>query len=137
MNKTKKIAAVGVIAAAGLFLASCSTDADTASYNLSKESEQFNLDRRITFINGITNDVMLTVEGYCSVETGDSFLENALEVTCKEGPDKYTKDFLGLSDNVTFIVEQKQTKDVSLYHRKIIIKPENVLPDFDVEMGEE
>lgn len=134
-KRTSVTIAAALGAAALLALTACSSDADNASYNLSREAEQFNIERRITFINGITNDVMLTVQGYCSVETGDSALAGSLEVTCKEGPNSYTKDFLGLSDNVTFITEQLESADVSLYHRKVIIKPENLLPEFDFEAG--
>ncbi|ALJ22072.1 beta-sandwich lipoprotein [Microbacterium sp. No. 7] len=136
-NAKKKSIITTVALAGALALAGCTSDADTASYNLSREAEQFNIERRITFINGITNEIMLTVEGYCSVETADSGLAGALEVTCKQGPDQYTKDFLGLSDNVTYITEQLESKDVSLYHRKIIIKPESIFPEFDLEAGEQ
>lgn len=131
----KTIAASALALGAVLAVTGCSSDADNASYNLSKEAEQFNIERRITFINGITNDIMLTIEGYCSIEADGA--DAQLEVTCKEGPNAYTKDFLGLSDNVTYITEQLQSADVSLYHRKVLIKPENILPEFDYEAGEQ
>ncbi|MFD5864397.1 hypothetical protein ACFWGP_05565 [Agromyces sp. NPDC127015] len=133
MKHMKKIAAAALVAAAALTLAACTSDAENASYNLSKEADQFNIERRVVFYNGITNEFMLEMQGYCSI-TDEG---NQLEVTCKEGPNEYTKDFLGLSDNVTYFVEQLETADVSLYHRKVIIKPENVLPEFDLEAGEQ
>lgn len=131
----KTIAATALALGAAVTLVGCASDAENASYNLSQKAEQFNIERRITFINGITNDIMLTIEGYCSIEADGA--DAQLEVTCKEGPDAYTKDFLGLSDNTTYITEQIQATDVSLYHRKVIIKPENILPDFDLETGKQ
>lgn len=132
MNK-KLIAVAGIAAIGALALTGCTSDAEQASYNLSKEADQFNIERNITFYNGITNEIIADFTGFCSI-TDES---NQLEVTCKNGPDSYTKDFLGLSDNVTYIALQTEGKDVSLYHRKVIIKPENILPEFDLETGEQ
>lgn len=137
MTATRKriaLATLPVIAAASL-LTSCASDADTASRNLSVAADQFEIERRVLFYNGITGEIMLTIEGYCSIN--DEAGAAQLEVTCKEGPNEYTKDFLGLSDNVTYFSQQLETADVSLYHRRVLIKPENFVPDFDVELGEQ
>lgn len=130
MNKTKKIAAVGVIAAVGLFLASCSSDADKASYNVSVAAENFEVNRLIVGINGVTDEVLFSVEGRCSIER-----DGDLVVTCKEGPDEYKKHYLGLSDNVTYVSTQLEPIDVSVYHTRIILKPENIVPNFDLSTG--
>lgn len=113
-------------------LAGCSdTDADVASRNLSKAAEQFEVPRRIVFFNGITDKYLLTIEGYCSVETGESLLNGALEVTCKVQGQGYKKAFLGLSDNVSFLVEQLEPTQVSTKHYRVIFKPETIIPNFD------
>ncbi|MFZ4744739.1 MAG: hypothetical protein ACOYL0_14130, partial [Limnohabitans sp.] len=85
-------------------LAGCTSDADIASHNLSKAADQFEVARRIVFYNGITGDYMLTVEGLCSLGNHDKARE--LSITCKTGPGAFKKHFLGLSDNVTYVVEQ-------------------------------
>jgi len=73
--------------AALLLLTSCtSSDADVASSNLSKAAEQFEIERRIVFFNGITDKYLLTIEGRCSVETTNSAVGGSLEVTCKVSP---------------------------------------------------
>lgn len=54
-----------VPALAVLALAGCSSDADVASDNLSKAAEQFEVNRRIVFFNGITDKYLLTIEGRC------------------------------------------------------------------------
>lgn len=114
--------------AALLALAACS-DADVASRNLSQAADMFEIDRRVVFYNGITGDYMLTIEGRCSLGNNDS--AGQLTVTCKTGPGTFKKHFLGLSDNVTYFVEQLEPKDVSVYHYRVIFKPQTILPDID------
>ena len=113
-------------------LAACSSDADVASKNLSKAAEQFEVFRRIIFFNGITDKYLLEIDGYCSVETDESALGGSLEVTCKLGPDEFKKHFLGLSDNVSYFVEQLDSVNVSTEHYRVIFKPETIVPDIDV-----
>lgn len=133
----KQLATIATSAAILFGATACFSDADTASRNLSTAAEQFEVNRRIVFFNGITDKYLLTLEGRCSVETSGGALEGSLEVTCKIGPDQYKKHFLGLSDNVTFMVEQLETKDVSVYHYRILFKPEQIVPEIDLEMGEQ
>lgn len=124
-----KKALVGLIAVVAL--AGCSTDADVVSNNLSQEADQFRVLRRVVFYNGITGEYMLTIEGYCSLGNFDS--AGQLTVTCKTGEDDYKKHFLGLSDNVTYFVEQVEGRDVSSDHYRVIFKPQTILPDIEVD----
>ena len=91
--KLLAIAVLGVVALSG-----CKDDAQVASYNLSKAADNFEIDRRIIFYNGITDSYMLTIEGRCSIEDQ----RHQLEVTCQIARNDYKKHFLGLSDNVTY-----------------------------------
>lgn len=109
-----------------VLLAGCD-DATMASRNLSKAAENFEVDRRVIFYNGITDAYMLTVEGRCAIEDQG----HQLEVTCKVGEDQYKKHFLGLSDNVTYFAEQLHTADVSAYHYRVTFKPQVIVPDVD------
>jgi hypothetical protein len=107
------------------------TDADIASTNLSKKADYFQIERRIIFYNGITGDYMLTIEGKCSLGNYDS--SGQLTVTCKTGDEEYKKHFLGLSDNVTYFVEQVNDSKVSPYHYKVNFKPSAIIPDVDIK----
>lgn len=127
MKKTLML--VGALLAS-LGLAGCISDADQASINLSKAAEMFEIDRKIVFYNGITDEYIAVIEGKCSVEPGS----RTLEVTCKTGPNAFEKHFLGLSDNVTFFALQTETADVSVYHTRIIFKPQSILFDGDVNV---
>ncbi len=129
----KKIAMLGtgVVLALSVALAGCVTDATLASHNLSKAADMFQIDRRIVFYNGITDSYLLTIEGRCSITDQ----RNQLEVTCKTGSSSYKKHFLGLSDNVTYFAEQLESVDVSVYHYKVIFKPQTIVPDIDFKAG--
>jgi hypothetical protein len=105
------------------------TDADTVSHNLSKAADQFEVNRRVVFYNGITASYMLTIEGLCSLGNNDDPKE--LTVVCKTGPGSFKKHFLGLSDNVTYFVEQLEPAKASAYHYRVIFKPQTILPDID------
>jgi len=111
-------------------LVGCSSDADVASHNLSKAADNFEVQRRIVFVNGITDKYLLAIEGRCSLGNFDA--ERELSVTCKIGDNKFTKHFLGLSDNVTYVVEQIEAVNVSEYHYRIVFKPEAIIPDVDL-----
>ena len=109
-------------------LAACDDAASVASRNLSKAADQFEIDRRVIFYNGITSEYILTIEGRCSISGGRG---SQLSVTCKTGPDAFKKHFLGLSDNVTFFAEQLEAKDVSVYHYRVMFRPQVIIPDVD------
>ena len=128
MTRTRTLRTILVIALA-LILGACSTDADVASRNLSMSAEQFEIERRVVFFNGITDEYMLTITGRCSIEDQG----NQLEVTCKIAEDAFNKHFLGLSDNVTYFVEQLDIADVSEYNYRVIFKPQTIVPNVDLE----
>jgi hypothetical protein len=111
-------------------LAGCQSDADVASRNVSKAADNFEVARRVIFYNGITNDYMLSIEGYCSLGNNDK--AGYLSVTCKTGPGVYKKHFLGLSDNVTFFVEQLEAKNVSASFYRVVFKPSTIIPDIEI-----
>jgi hypothetical protein len=118
----------GILAMVGIALvAGCSSDADVASRNLSTAADQFEIDRRVVFINGITDKYLMSIEGRCSIVDAN----RQLEVTCKTGPNTYKKHFLGLSDNVTYFTEQLEGVAVDTYHYRVIFKPEAIIPDVD------
>jgi hypothetical protein len=122
----RKLIALSLIAV----LVGCTNDADVASRNLSKAADQFEVSRRIVFYNGITGEYMLTIEGLCSLGNHDGPRE--LSVTCKTGPSEYKKHFLGLSDNVTFFVEQVNGSQASPYQYRVVFKPLSLVPDIEI-----
>jgi hypothetical protein len=125
--KKKLLVIFGVMT---LALAACS-EADTVSDNLSQDADSFKIERKIVFFNGITDKYLLTIEGLCSLGNNDSAKE--LTVTCKVGEDQYKKHFLGLSDNVSYFVEQTDAKFEDPYHYKVLFRPQTIVPDIELQ----
>lgn len=123
-----------VAAMTTLLAASQCSEADTASHNVSRAADNFEVPRRITFYNGITDQVVLVTEGFCSLGNNDT--ERRMSVTCKTGPNQYIKNFLGLSDNVFFVSEQLQDVNVSGFHYRLFFRPQSLIPDGDFQGDE-
>lgn len=130
MPKRLAVAAVAVIVLATV-LVGCDSDAYVASQNVSRAANQFEIFRRVVFYNGITDEYILVVEGYCSI-TVDS-ADSQLELIVKTGEGEYLKHFLGLSDNVTYFAEQIEPAKVSDARYRVIFKPSVIVPVIDVE----
>ena len=130
----KKVVYMIVAMAMMLVAVACADDADVASRNISKAADNFEVERRIVFYNGITDEIIMVTEGQCSIFEDQGVVRAQLEVTCKTGPDEYMKHFLGLSDNVTYFVEQKVASDASVYYYRRTFKPQSVIPDIDTRL---
>jgi hypothetical protein len=126
MNKKFKVIILGAMT---MLLSACTTEADTVSHNLSKSADSFEVERRVVFLNGITDKYLLSIEGLCSITDEGK----QLEVTCKVGKDQYKKHFLGLSDNVSYFVEQTDAKYENAYHYKVLFRPEAIVHDIDLQ----
>lgn len=131
-SRSRIVAGLLVISA---FVAGCGSQADTVSDNVSKEAEKFHVQRRIVGVNGITDKVEFIVEGKCSIEGDGLGNLRSLIVTCKQGPGDYRKHYVGMSDNMFFISTQLKGIAVSEYRTKIILKPQGIIPDFDLVTG--
>jgi len=131
VKKSFKI--IGAVVLGGLLLtggaSGCTSDAATVSENLSTAADQFEVQRKIVGINGITDKPAFEVEGKCSI-TDET---RQLEITCKHGENDYRKHFVGLADNVFYVATQLDAMDVDEYRTRVIIKPETIIPDFDLE----
>lgn len=130
--KRYALAAAGIAGIVIAGLVGCTPASDVASRNLSTAADNFEIVRRVTFINGITDKYLLTITGLCSLGNNDPPRE--LTVTCKMGPNAYVKHFLGLSDNVTYIVEQLSPAKVSSYQYRIIFRPQEIAPDINLQV---
>ena len=125
MKKLLKLTAL----AFALGLASCSEHSDVVSQNISTAAHNFEVNRRAIFYNGITGDYILTIEGLITLtENGDR-----LEVTCKTGPSSYKKHYLGLSDNVTYFMEQLEPVTADPFHYRVMFRPQTIIPDVEVQ----
>lgn len=108
-------------------LTGCSTEAERVSYNLSQEADNFNVVRQLTVINCIEGDVLFQMTGKLSITVDE--LENQLEIIVEDGG-TYVKHFVGLSDNVTYIVEDLNlgANDVAKYKYTLNFNPNMWIP---------
>ena len=116
-------------AAAVLLLTGCSSAADVASQNVSREADQFKVTRRIIATNLITGDYLIAVTGKCSLGNGDD--ANEQSIICKVGEgDEYRKFYVGWSAgaNVVITTEQIDAVSVDPWHYEVIFRPETILP---------
>lgn len=128
--KLRILAITALLAVTGVVSTGCSQDADIASENLSKAADNFEVARRVVFFNGITDKYLLEIRGYCSLGNKDT--AKKLSVTCKTGDGEYKKHFLGLSDNVSYFVEQTESKKVSKDYYRVTFNPSEIIPSVDL-----
>lgn len=119
-------------AVAALSLTGCEKPADVAARNISTAADNFEVQRRVVFYNGITGQYILVIEGLCSLGNNDT--ARRMSVTCKTGPSAYKRHFLGLSDNVTFFAEQIDGVGVSEYRYRVQFNPLAAVPAIEVRM---
>lgn len=118
---------IGLLVISTIVLVGC-TSSERVSNNLNYDAEEFQLTRRIAAINGITDKPLFEIVGQCSIETSDSYVSGMMEIVCKIGDDRYTKEFVYLSDNVLIVVEQLDAVKVPRYHYQIVFAPQALLP---------
>ena len=129
-----------LVMAGAMVLSACNTQADVVSSNLSKAADEFEINRRIVFVNGITDNYLLLVEGRCSIGNNDT--GRYVTVTClvdAENPDdsdSYKKHHMLASDNVTLISEQLDPVGVSTTRYRVVFRPTQIVPDIDVSTDE-
>ncbi|MCM1324331.1 MAG: hypothetical protein NC218_09220 [Acetobacter sp.] len=111
-------------------LSGCATEADRVSYNISQQADNFNTVRQITVINCLQGDVVFQMTGKMSIKA--DVADNQLEVTVEDEYGRYKKHFIGLSDNVTYVVEDITDGEVDKYKYTLNFNPKMWIP-FNVE----
>lgn len=128
----KKLSLVIVMALLCMALTGCETEASRVSYNLSQEADNFNIVRELTVINCMSNDVLFQMSGRMSI-TADT-ADHQLEVIVENNDGSYSKHFIGLSDNVSYVVEDLHlgANEVNKYQYTLNFNP-NMWITYDVE----
>lgn len=101
-------------------------EAEKVSYNLSEQADNFNVVRQLTVINCIEGDVLFQMTGKMSINA--DITDNQLEIIVEDENGLYQKHFVGLSDNVTYVVEQISSKDVDKYKYTLNYNPKMWIP---------
>lgn len=124
----KKILAICMIGTIVLGLTGCETEAQRVSYNLSQEADNFNVVRELTVIDCITGDTLFQMSGKMSI-TADT-ADNQLEIIVENDNGSYVKHFVGLSNNVTYVIEDLSLgeNEVSKYKYTLNFNPKMWIP---------
>lgn len=122
----KKMLSVIVSIMVVMFLLTGCSEADRVSSNLSKEADNFNDIRQVTVINCLQGDVLFQMTGKMSIKADMS--DNQLEIVVEDENGEYKKHFIGLSDNVTYVVEDITSKEVSKYKYTLNFNPNMWIP---------
>lgn len=121
----KKLLTIMSLIAFTVILTACN-QAERVSYNLSEEADNFNVVRKVTVINAITNDIIFEMSGKMSINADTS--DNQLEIVVENGEGNYQKKIIGLSNNVSYVVEDVTSKDVDKYKYTINYNPKMWVP---------
>ena len=121
----KKKLILALIAMTSVVLVGC-TEAERVSYNISQDADNFNQVRQLTVINCIKGDVLFQMTGKMSI-TADT-ADNQLEVIVEDENGKYKKHFVGLSDNVTYVVEDVTSDKTEKYQYQLNFNPKMWIP---------
>lgn len=124
--KKKLFCLVAVMILCVVAMTGCS-EAERVSYNLSEQADNFNVVREITAINCITGDTIFQMSGKMSI-TADTE-DNQLEVIVEDNG-TYVKHFIGLSDNVSYVVEDLNLgeNEVNKYKYTLNFNPKMWIP---------
>ena len=126
----RKLAVVFLATSVSMVTLTGCTEAMRVNENITQEAENFNVYRRVTVINCLQGDVLFSMEGRMNIEA--DMEDNQLEIFVETDDGVYKKHFIGLSDNVTYTVEDISGSEVSKYHYEINYNPNMWIP-FEME----
>lgn len=126
-KKIIRIMGIVVMFVLAMVLTSC-TEAEKVNYNISKQAEYFESERKITVYNARTDQIILEAEGYMNISNN---AHNELVVTVKTGANEYKMNYVYLNDYTMYAVEDITGTHTDPYHYKLYWHTE-VLPSVEV-----
>ena len=120
MKKIKEFIVVVLMLAMMVAMTGCS-EADRANYNMSKQADYFECERKITVYNARTDMIILEAEGYMSISNNT---DGELVCTVKTGPGEYKKNYIYLNEYTMYVVEDITGTHTDPYHYKLYFHTE-------------
>ena len=116
--KTLKRLLLGLVIA--LTLSGC-TKATRVNWNTKLDADNFKIRRKLVALNTRTNEPLLSVEGYISINTDTE--NDELNVTIKTAEDEYQLFYIRLSDDVVYTMIQLEPRKTNPYAYNISFFP--------------
>lgn len=124
----KKILILFLVAILSFGICAGCSEASKVNYNMNKQADYFNCERKITVYNARTDTVILEAEGYMSISNNAT---DELVVTCKVGPNEYKKNYIYLNSYTLYVIEDISGTHTDPYHYKLYFHTE-ILPAVEV-----
>ena len=105
------------------------SEAEKVNHNLSKQSQYFECERRVTVYNARTDKVILYAEGYIDISNNTT---SELVITAKVGENEYKKNYIYLNDYTLYVVEDITGTHTDPYHYQLYFHTD-VLPEVEVK----
>lgn len=102
-------------------------EADKVNYNLSKDADYFNCERRITVYNARTDKIIFVAEGYMALSNNST---NEIVATFKVGANEYKKNYIYLNEYTLYVVEDISGTHTDPYHYQVTF---NTSSPIDIE----
>lgn len=109
-----------------LGLSACATEscnkATTVRDNIQKQANNFDVYRKMTFINLYSDKVLYSVEGYFSVQTtysNDYQGQQEIGILIKTGANSYQMHYFSIANNVCYVIEQTENTSTNPYRWEI------------------
>lgn len=129
MKKEFKILFLAIASAVLICLVTGCSEAERVNYNMSKQADYFECERKITVYNARTDNIILEVEGYMSISNNST---NELVVTVKTGPNEYKKNYVYLNAYTMYAVEDITGTHTDPYHYKLYWHT-NIMPTIEAK----
>lgn len=97
--------------------------AATTLNNIQQNANNFNVYRKMTFINLYTGERLYSAEGYFSLQTtykNDYQGQQEIGLVFKVGEKQYKMDYFSIAENVCYVIEQIENTTDDPYYWKII-----------------
>lgn len=124
-HKFKRIFAICMLLTIVISMSGCYRQAERAKYNVKKEADNFNVERRLTVINARTDKPILEIIGYFSLSNNST---NELEITLETDKNVYKVDYVYLNEWTIYTVEDISGAHVDPYHYEVNFLPEMIQP---------
>ena len=123
--KHRHTAAMAAAVFCALSMTGC-TESSKVSHNVSKEADNFNVLRRLTVINALSDKPVFELIGTFSITVDNA--DNQLEIICETGENEYKKHFVSLNEWTIYVVEDIGGADVDPYRYEVNFLPESIVP---------